>query len=162
MRFLPLFFVLLPVLEMVVLIKVGGMIGALNTVALVILGGILGLGIIRQQGFSTMLNVRTTMAQGELPAQDIIEGGVMAMAGFLIMLPGFITDFLGLALLVPASRLFIIRKILGSGHWQVRQTEVYDGEFYRETRRDQGHARVNHTYEGELVNDAQRDDSVKK
>lgn len=132
MRFLPLFFVLLPVLELLTLIKVGSALGALNTVALVIAGVFLGLAIIRRQGFSTLFTARSTLAQGEWPAQ-LVSGGLDALAGFLIMLPGFITDFIGLALLVPGCRRLLVRRLLESGRWNVAQAEVYEGEFYRET-----------------------------
>ncbi len=162
MRFLSLSFVLLPILEMVVLIKVGGLIGALNTVALVILGGVLGLSIIRRQGFRTMLNARAQMAHGELPALEMLEGFLIAIGGVLMILPGFITDSLGIALLVPPVRKAILRKMLNSGRWQVQQTDVFEGEFYRETHTNNGTTTLHHTIKGDYVRDASQDRTPKK
>ena len=158
MRFLLLPFIIFPIIEMVVLIKVGNAIGALNTVALVFLGAFIGLQVLRQQGFSTMVKARHKMAAGELPAAEMVEGFMIAMGGLLLMLPGFVTDFMGALLLVPPCRKWVIGRMVASGRWKVQQTEIYDGEFRRETHWESHHTHINHTIDG----DCERDDNFRK
>ena len=161
MRFLFIPFILLPVLEMLVLIKVGGTIGALNTVALVILGGVIGLGVVRQQGFRTMLKARVQMTHGELPALEMLEGFLIAIGGLLMILPGFITDTMGIALLIPWVRKAILRKMLASGQWKAQSTGIYEGGFYRDASNDKGYTRVSHTIDGEFQRDISPDPDKK-
>lgn len=133
MRFPFWIFLLFPILEMLVLIEVGSAIGALNAVALVILGAFVGLTVIRRQGFRTMLKARERMAQGEMPAQEMVEGFMIAMGGVLMMFPGFITDIMGICLLIPPVRKLILRRMVSSGRWQVKETSrTFDGQYYRE------------------------------
>ena len=158
MRFLLLPFILFPVIEMVVLIEVGSAIGALNTVALVLLGAFIGLQVLRQQGFSTIVKARYKMAAGELPAMEMVEGFMIALGGLLLMLPGFVTDFMGALLLVPPCRKWLIKRMIASGRWKVQQTEIYDGEFRRETHWESHHSHISHTIDG----DCERDDKSGK
>ncbi len=158
MRFLFVPFILLPILEMVVLIKVGSAIGALNAVALVILGAVIGLQVIRRQGFSTMVKARQKMAAGELPALEMIEGFMIAFGGMLMLLPGFITDFMGVLLLIPGVRKLLIGKIVSSGHWKVQQTEIYEGEYRKEGPGNIHQQQINQTINGDFT----REDEEKK
>ena len=96
MRFLFFLFILLPILEIVVLIKVGGLIGALNTVALVLLSAFVGVDIIRRQGFNTALRARQKMSAGILPAMEVLENMAVVIGGVMMIIPGFISDALGL------------------------------------------------------------------
>ncbi|PJE78729.1 hypothetical protein CI610_02323 [invertebrate metagenome] len=141
---LPFWLLVFPFIELFVLIKVGSAIGAFNTIALIILGSVVGLGIIRRQGFRTMLNARAQMNQGMLPGTEMLSGFLIAMGGFLIMLPGFITDIMGLVLLVSPVQQWVIRRMLASGRWQA-QHHVYEGEFYREDKEDVYSLSINHT-----------------
>ena len=156
MRFLLLPFIILPILEMLVLIKVGGMIGAWNTVALVLLGGIIGLQVIRQQGLSTMIKAQQKMASGELPATEMVEGFMIAMGGGLMMLPGLLTDVLGVLLLIPPVRKYIIGRMVASGRWRVQQTNIYEAEFNRETHWDSEQTHIRHTIDGEFSKDDEK------
>lgn len=97
-------FIVLPVLELAVLIKVGGQIGVLSTIALIFLTALAGITIMRLQGFVTLLRARQRLAEGSLPAAELAEGFLLAMAGLLLLIPGFITDVLGALLLVPPLR----------------------------------------------------------
>ncbi|KEQ19159.1 FxsA family protein [Endozoicomonas numazuensis] len=149
MRFPAWIFLLLPALELVVLIKVGGYIGALNTLALVILGMVAGMAVIRRQGFRTMLKARERMTHGELPALEILEGFMIALGGVFLMIPGFITDLLGITLLIPPFRKLILGRMIKSGRWQAQQSSAtFEGEYYRE---DVGRNQGNHqALEGEF------------
>jgi UPF0716 protein FxsA len=110
-----LFFLLLPLLEIYVLIKVGEAIGAIPTVSLVVFTAVLGALLLRHQGFYTLQKVRSSMDRGEAPARPLLEGAILLIGGFLLLLPGFITDVLGLLSLVPAVRRFVIRRFLTIG-----------------------------------------------
>ena len=104
--FLKLFlaFTLIPVVELYLLIKVGSVIGALNTILLVILTGASGAYLARLQGLQTMFRVRTRLQQGEMPAEDLLDALIILAAGIVLLTPGFLTDIAGLLLLLPMSR----------------------------------------------------------
>jgi len=107
-----LLFFLTPVIEMYLLIRVGGWIGAFPTITLVMLTAVSGIALLRRQGFSTLMRSRQKLATGELPAAEIAEGILLGIAGALMITPGFITDLTGFALLVPAFRSLLAHKLL--------------------------------------------------
>lgn len=112
MRFLFLLFVITPIAEMWLLIKVGGYIGALSTVALVALTAMIGIALLRQQGLSTLWRAQQRMESGELPAQEIVEGLLLAVGGALLLTPGFITDTIGFACLLPGLRKLLVARLV--------------------------------------------------
>ena len=97
-------FVLVPLFELYLLIKVGSHLGALNTLIVVILTGIVGASLARIQGMRTMIRVRNSLNRGELPTEELLDALLIFMAGLLLLTPGFITDFVGMALLVSSIR----------------------------------------------------------
>jgi UPF0716 protein FxsA len=99
-----LLFTVVPILELWLLIKVGSHIGAAPTIALVLVTGIAGAALARQQGFATMLRIRESMAQGLMPAEEMLDGVLILAAGVMLITPGLITDSAGLLLLVPPAR----------------------------------------------------------
>ena len=107
-------FIVLPILEMYILIEVGGFIGALNTIGLVLLTALLGLILIRQQGFRTLLNARNKLMQAELPTEELVTGIFLAVGGALLLTPGFVTDFIGFMCLLPFTRSFLVSLIATS------------------------------------------------
>lgn len=110
MLFIVLFiFVALPAVELWLLIHVGEILGGWTTVGLVMMTSILGASLVRSQGISTVIQVREKLARGETPGQEIVEAMMLAVAGLLLILPGFITDFLGLILLTPITRIPVAR-----------------------------------------------------
>ena len=102
--FLLLLFILVPLVELWFLIKVGGWIGALPTVALTIMTAVIGASLARLQGLKTLLRMRQTMARGETPAVEVIEGVLLFAAALMLLTPGFFTDALGFACLLPPIR----------------------------------------------------------
>lgn len=112
MPFFLFLFVVIPVAELVVLIKVGTMIGALKTVALVFLTAIVGAWLLKQQGLATLLKARQRMNSGELPAQQVAEGLILAAGGAMLLTPGFITDFFGLMCLLPFTRQWLVAQAI--------------------------------------------------
>ena len=103
-RALFLIFLLIPLLEIYILIKVGGVIGALPTVFLVVFTAVLGAFLLKIQGFSTLRRGRAALAHGEIPAIELLEGMVLVIAGALLLTPGFFTDALGFLALIPPVR----------------------------------------------------------
>ena len=136
-----LLFFAVPLVEIYVLLQVGGVIGVLPTIAMVVLTAVIGAGLIRAQGIATLGRVRLELERGELPAVGIIEAGLLLVAGALLMTPGFVTDTIGFLILVPPLRRraihsFIARRVVTAGsppgQGDPRQARVIEGEFRRE------------------------------
>lgn len=105
-------FIVLPLTELYFLIKVGGWLGALPTVLLVVFTAVLGAGLVRWQGLATLERVRAAMGRGEVPAVPMLEAATILISGVLLLLPGFVTDTLGLLGLVPPLRRAIVRWLI--------------------------------------------------
>lgn len=103
-------FVSIPLVELYLLIKVGSVIGALPTIALALFTAALGAALVRAQGISVLLRVRAMLERGETPAFELIDGAVLLLAGFALLLPGFFTDTVGFLLLIPPLRHALIRR----------------------------------------------------
>ncbi|NRA59821.1 MAG: FxsA family protein [Psychrobium sp.] len=99
-----LIFVVVPVIEISILIAVGEQLGALSTVALVLLTAAVGASLVRSQGLQTLMSAQQKIQNGEQPGQEMIEGLMLAMAGILLVTPGFMTDIFGLLILTPVTR----------------------------------------------------------
>lgn len=110
--FVLLAFLVLPLLEIYLFIKVGGLIGALPTVLLVILTALVGVTLMRLQGLLALGRVQADLRQGRMPAVSLLEGMFLLAAGFLLVLPGFFTDTLGALLLIPPLRRALARSML--------------------------------------------------
>lgn len=136
-----LLFLLVPVAEIYLLIKVGQEIGALPTIGLVVATAVLGAWLLRQQGLSTLMRAREMLDRGELPALQLLEGVILLVGGAMLLTPGFVTDVIGFACLVPALRQALVRQVVARGHWVRVETpadserpgnRVIEGEFRRE------------------------------
>ena len=112
MRFALLLFIVMPIVEMWLLITIGSYIGALSTIALVLLTALIGIGLLREQGVSTLWRGREKLQQGKIPAQEMMEGIVLAVSGALLLTPGFVTDTIGFLGLLPFSRIYLVKIIL--------------------------------------------------
>tara|TARA_B100000963_G_scaffold29702_1_gene22064 strand:+ start:2986 stop:3405 length:420 start_codon:yes stop_codon:yes gene_type:complete len=106
-----LIFIGLPALEIFLMIKIGGEIGALNTMALIILTAILGIYYARIQGIQTLRSGIVNLYQNKIPVYEIISGASIAFASLLLIIPGFLTDLVGFLLLIPLTRKLIFKKI---------------------------------------------------
>ena len=98
-------FTLIPVIELYLLIKIGAVIGAFNTLLLVILTGAAGAYLARLQGMQARYRVRARLQQGEMPAEDMLDALLIFVAGIVLLTPGLLTDIAGLLLLLPPTRL---------------------------------------------------------
>lgn len=101
---IPLLLLALPLAEIAVFVMVGSEIGVLATVALVIATTILGAVLLRVQGFGVLERIRRSVEGGGTPARELVHGLMIMMAGILLVLPGFITDTIGLLLFIPPVR----------------------------------------------------------
>ena len=115
MRFLFLFFIAVPLVEMLLLFEVSDQIGGLFTLGLVVATAVIGVQVLKQQGIATLTRANARLSSGELPAQEIIEGMLLAAAGALLLTPGFITDTLGFVFLAGPLRRLIAARLLRSG-----------------------------------------------
>lgn len=102
----------LPLIEIAVLILVGSSIGVFPTIGLIILTGVLGTILLRIQGFSVLSRIRTEMERGEVPDKSLADAAMIALAGLFLILPGFVSDVIGLALFLPPVRA-MIRSMIG-------------------------------------------------
>jgi UPF0716 protein FxsA len=107
-----LLFLLVPLIEIYVMIKVGGIIGALPTVLLVVLTAVVGAALARLQGLATLQRLQATLARGETPAIEMFEGVLLLVGALLLLTPGFITDLLGFACLIPFTRRALAFRVL--------------------------------------------------
>lgn len=123
-------FVLVPIVEIALLIKVGGWIGTWETVGLVVLTAVVGTALFRAQGFAVMLRAQETLERGAFPARELFDGACVLVAGILLLTPGFVTDAVGLVLLVPRLRLWIGRAVW-SAMLRSRNVRVKTWEFGR-------------------------------
>ena len=126
MRLFPLLFIILPIAEMWLLIEVGGEIGALNTVALVLLTAMIGFALLRHQGMATLQRAQQRMAAGQMPAAEMAEGICLAVGGALLLTPGFITDGFGFVCLIPGLRQLLIGGVLK----RMQMRGAAQGQFY--------------------------------
>jgi len=110
-RILFILFIIVPIIEIMVLMNVGALLGAWPTIAIVIITAWLGAKNVKQQGIATLQSVQTKMAQGEMPSDEIVAGLLLLVAGVLLVTPGFVTDFFGLSLLIPQVRKSLIQSV---------------------------------------------------
>ena len=141
-------FIVVPVIEIYLLIQVGSLIGAIPTILLILATAMIGATLLRQQGLSTLSRFQKNLSSGALPAQELIEGILLAVGGALLMTPGFVTDAMGFFCLIPPTRktlaMYIMKRSAvqmqaGTGGFSQsqqgagssRQDTVYEGEFVR-------------------------------
>ncbi len=106
------FFLIVPLAEIWFLIKVGGVVGAGWTIFLVVFTAVVGAGLVRVQGLSTLNRIQQSMQQGKMPAMEMFEGLALFLAGALLLTPGFFTDAIGFSLLIPPLRRLMVKSIL--------------------------------------------------
>ena len=123
-------FICLPTLEIYLLIKVGGHVGALNTVALIFLTAIIGIYFAKHQGIQTLKSGMVNLYQNKMPIYEMMSGASIAIAALLLIVPGFFTDFLGFLLLIPFTRRILFSLTLKNKTKKdiKSQNKIIDGE----------------------------------
>ena len=104
-----LIFVVTPLVELAILIYLGTLIGALNTILIVVITGLLGAFLAKRQGLATLSRIRNSVEQGVLPSGDLFQAVLILIGGLLLLTPGLITDLVGFALLIPLTRNVVTR-----------------------------------------------------
>ena len=124
------FFIALPALEIFLFIKIGGQVGALNTVALICLTAIIGVYFAKLQGIQTLKSGMVNLYQNKMPIYEIMSGASIAIAALLLIIPGFFTDLIGFLLLIPFTRRIIFSLVLKNKSRSVvsREDGTIDGE----------------------------------
>ncbi len=131
-------FITIPLVEIAILIKIGKIIGAGYTIALVIGTAFLGVSLLRIQGISTLAKVQANVNRGQLPATELIEGLILLISGVLLLTPGFFTDMLGFLMLVPmlrqrlAETFFVnfMKNRINIRQTQTRNRNIIEGEHW--------------------------------
>ena len=106
-----LFIIGIPAIEIYLMIKVGGVIGALNTILLIFFTAITGIYFVKIAGLSTLRSGLNQLVKNEIPMYEIISGAALAFAAFLLILPGFATDILGFLIIFPPTRKLLLKKV---------------------------------------------------
>ena len=147
-----LIFVAMTILEIVVLMAVGDVIGKWETVLLVIVTALIGSTLLSQQGWSTMAKAQQSIAEGKTPALEMLEGVVILVSGVLLLTPGFITDGLGLLGLMPFTRRYFINHILEKNAERVfsQRNSIF---IHRTKNQEKTSNNKNETIEGEFWED---------
>lgn len=109
---LPLFFLLLPLAEIACFILVGRRIGLLPTLSLVVLSAVAGIVLMRIQGFGVLTRLRRSGQDGHAPGKELLDAAMILIAGILLLIPGFISDIVGLALFLPPVRTFLWNRLM--------------------------------------------------
>ncbi|MDP3876239.1 MAG: FxsA family protein [Methylobacter sp.] len=132
---------IIPFAEIYLLLQIGGIVGVLPTILLVVFTAMLGAWLLRQQGFATFQRFQASLAQGVIPAYEMIEGPIILVGGALLLTPGFITDMIGFACLIPSLRRKIAQYVIenqlvqaGAPFQQAAAADknVLEGEFRKE------------------------------
>ncbi len=127
--FLKLFsvFLIVPFVELYLLIKIGGIIGAFNTVLIILITASLGAYMVKNQGLLVLRHIQEATSQGRVPGNELLHGLFVLIGSFALITPGILTDIIGFSMLIPQIRKIyvriakeIIRKKLESGHYQMR------------------------------------------
>ncbi|MGG3885779.1 FxsA family protein [Brevibacillus panacihumi] len=117
-RILIVLFIVVPAIELWGLIAVGKVIGGWTTVALVMLTGVVGAWLAKQQGLQVFRLVQLQLSRGQMPTETLIDGFLVLVGGILLMAPGFFSDVIGLILLIPYTRM-IVRHLLKLWLWRL-------------------------------------------
>ena len=119
----------IPIIEIYLFIKIGSQIGALTTIFLIFLTAFVGLIYARYEGFNTLKSGMSQLIKNEVPMYEIISGAALAFAALLLILPGFATDFIGLLIIFPPTRKFLIKNVSKNYSKKVKEKKDFiEGE----------------------------------
>jgi len=122
-----LFIIGIPAIEIYLMIKVGDVIGALNTILLIFFTAITGIYFAKLAGLSTLRSGLGQIVKNEIPIYEIISGAALAFAALLLILPGFLTDIVGFLLIIPVTRKFFIKSISSKFERKKKNENIIEG-----------------------------------
>jgi UPF0716 protein FxsA len=123
-----LLFVVTPLIELTVLFYLGTLIGVLYTIIIVVVTGLIGAFLAKNQGLSTFSRIRSSIERGVLPADELFQGALILLGGLLLLTPGLITDLAGFAMLIPQTRNIVAKWLRGLIKRKIQQRKVYNRE----------------------------------
>ena len=129
MNTLLLIIILVPIIEIYLFIKIGSQIGAFSTISLIFITAFLGIIYARYEGFNTLKSGMSQIVKNEMPIYEIISGAALAFAAFLLILPGFATDILGLLIIFPPTRKLLLKKVSTKYSKNKKKEDFIEGEF---------------------------------
>ena len=134
-----LLFIGIPALEVFLMIKIGGKIGALNTISLILFTAIVGIYFAKLEGIKTMRSGFMNLYQDKIPIYEIISGASIAVAALLLIVPGFFTDTVGFLLLIPFTRKILISFLVKKQKLSKNQEDknILDGEIIEDKKKDE-------------------------
>ena len=116
----------IPLIEIYLFIKIGSQIGALNTVFLILSTAIIGVVYVRYEGFNTLKSGLNQIVKKQVPVYEIISGATLAFAAFLLILPGFATDLVGILLVIPFTRRIILSRFVKKNNFKNKKENSKD------------------------------------
>ena len=131
----------IPAIEIYLMIKVGGIIGAFNTILLIFFTAITGIYFVKMAGLSTLKSGINQLVKNEIPMYEIISGATLAFAALLLILPGFLTDVIGFLLIIPFTRKFFIKMIGSKVGGKKIDKNIVEGD-YEEKEQDENNRKV--------------------
>ena len=129
MNTLLLIIILVPTIEIYLFIKIGSQIGAFSTISLIFITAFLGIIYARYEGFNTLKSGMSQIVKNEIPIYEIVSGAALAFAAFLLILPGFATDILGLLIIFPPTRKLLLKKVSTKYSENKKKQDIIEGEF---------------------------------
>jgi len=117
-----------PLVEIFLMIKVGHIIGAFNTILLIIFTAVTGVFYARMEGLNTLRSGFNQLLKNEIPAYELMSGASLAIAALLLILPGFVTDFIGFLLIIPYTRKILFKSFLSKYNKKKFSSNYIDGE----------------------------------
>ncbi len=129
MNALILFIISIPLIEIYLMIKVGGVVGAFNTIFLIFFTAITGVYFARLAGLNAIRSGFNQLMKNEMPIYEIISGAALAFAALLLIIPGFLTDLVGFLLIIPVTRKFFIRSITSKFNRKKNEENIIEGSF---------------------------------
>ena len=127
MNALILFLISIPLIEIYLMIKAGGMIGAFNTIFLILFTAVTGVYFAKLAGLNAIRSGFNQLMKNEMPVYEIISGAALAFAALLLIIPGFLTDLFGFLLIIPITRKFFIRSISSNFYKKKSNEDIIEG-----------------------------------
>ena len=124
-----LFIIGIPLIEIYLMIKIGGVIGAFNTIFLILFTAVTGVYFAKLAGISTIRSGIGQLVRNEVPVYELVSGAAIAFAALLLIIPGFLTDVIGFLLIIPFTRKFILKNLSSKFQKTNIQNNVIEGEF---------------------------------
>tara|TARA_B100001996_G_scaffold199109_1_gene152424 strand:+ start:46 stop:459 length:414 start_codon:yes stop_codon:yes gene_type:complete len=120
----------IPLVEIYLFIKIGGYLGAFNTISLIMITAIIGVLYARYEGFNTLKSGMSQLVNNQIPIYEIISGAALAFAALLLIIPGFATDLMGLLIIFPPTRKLFFNKVSKDHQYQKNKKQDFiNGEF---------------------------------